>query len=102
MSNLPSGNITFLFTDIEGSTNRWDQSPHFMQVALMRNDALLHEAIAANGGYVFKTVGDAFCAAFSNAIAALEAVLAAQRALQAEDWGRLWERAGEPQDEGAG
>src|SRR5919202_2748126 len=82
----PSGTITFLFTDIEGSTKLWDQHPEAMREALARHDALLRQAIVANGGYVFKTMGDAFCAAFPTAFAALGAALAAQRALLAEPW----------------
>jgi predicted ATPase/class 3 adenylate cyclase/Tfp pilus assembly protein PilF len=83
----PSGTVTFLFTDIEGSTKRWEQHPSAMRAALARHDALLREAIEAHGGYVFKTVGDAFCAAFPTAVDALSATLDAHRALQAEEWG---------------
>src|SRR5947209_15563866 len=86
MPNLPSGTVTFLFTDIEGSTKRWEQYPQQMQAALGRHDAILRQAIEANSGYVFKTVGDAFCAAFPTALDALSATLAAHRALQAEKW----------------
>ena len=68
MSNLPTGTVTFLFTDIEGSTKRWEQYPQAMSVALARHDDILRQAIEANGGYVFKTVGDAFCAAFPTAL----------------------------------
>src|SRR5438552_17951955 len=82
----PSGTVTFLFTDIEGSTRLWDQHPEAMQHALHRHDTLLREAIEANNGYVFKTVGDAFCAAFPTAVDALAASLSAHRALQAEQW----------------
>jgi WD40 repeat protein/class 3 adenylate cyclase len=83
---LPTGTVTFLFTDIEGSTRLWELYPRAMQAALARHDVLLREAIEARGGYVFKTVGDAFCAAFPTASQGLEAALAAQRALQATDW----------------
>ena len=83
---LPSGTVTFLFTDIEGSTRLWEQYPEAMRVALARHDALLREAIESNDGVVFKTVGDAFCAAFPTAPKALVAALAAQRALMAEPW----------------
>ncbi len=54
MSELPSGTVTFLFTDIEGSTTRWEQHRDAMQVALARHDAILREAIEAHGGVVFK------------------------------------------------
>src|SRR5688500_13903725 len=89
MPELPSGTVTFLFTDIEGSTRRWDRDPAAMAQALARHDALLRGAIGGQGGYVFKTVGDAFCAAFPTSPAALTAALAAQRALAAEPWGEV-------------
>jgi predicted ATPase/class 3 adenylate cyclase len=89
MTNLPSGTVTFLFTDIEGSTRRWDANPTEMQAALARHDELLRQAIEAQGGIVFKTVGDAFCAAFRTATGALDAALAVQRATSAEDWGEV-------------
>jgi class 3 adenylate cyclase/DNA-binding CsgD family transcriptional regulator len=87
MPSPPTGTVTFLFTDIEGSTRLWERYPDAMPAALARHDALLREALEAQGGYVFKTVGDAFCAAFATAPAALAAALTAQRALQAEPWG---------------
>src|ERR1700694_1169581 len=86
MAELPSGTITFLFTDIEESTKRWEQSPQQMQAALARHDAILRQAIEANGGYVFKTVGDAFCAAFATPHDALRAALGAQSAVSDEQW----------------
>jgi predicted ATPase/class 3 adenylate cyclase len=86
MAEAPTGTVTFLFTDIEGSTRMWGRSPEAMRVALARHDEILREAIEAHGGYVFKTVGDAFCAAFSTAPDALEAALEAQRALFSEEW----------------
>jgi predicted ATPase/class 3 adenylate cyclase len=87
MADPPTGTVTFLFTDIEGSTKLWEKSPRGMQVALIRHDAVLWEAIEGHGGFVFKTVGDAFCAAFPTALGALEAALAAQRGLFSEAWG---------------
>ena len=72
---IPGGTVTFLFTDIEGSTRMWEQYPRAMQAAIARHDALLREAIEQHGGYVFKTVGDAFCAAFPTAPQALDAAL---------------------------
>ena len=86
MADLPTGTVTFLFTDIEGSTRLLQKSPAAMEVAHARHDALLREAIKHNDGYVFKTVGDAFCAAFHTASAALAAALAAQRAVAQEAW----------------
>jgi class 3 adenylate cyclase len=82
----PTGTVTFLFTDIEGSTRLWEQNTQAMQIALARHDEVLRSAIEERGGYIFKTVGDAFCAAFSSAPEALGAALAAQRALRAEPW----------------
>jgi predicted ATPase/class 3 adenylate cyclase len=83
---LPTGTVTFLFTDIEGSVRLWEQHPDAMRQALARHDLLLRHAIEAHGGQVFKTVGDAFCAAFSTPPAAVAAALEAQRALLSEPW----------------
>ncbi len=89
MPVLPTGTVTFLFTDIEGSTRRWETHTEAMRTALARHDALLREAIVAHGGYVFKTMGDAFYAVFDTAPNALAAAVAAQRAVQAEAWGEV-------------
>ncbi len=86
MSRPPAGTVTFLFTDIEGSTKLWEQHPNDMQAALARHDAILRETIEQHNGYVFKTVGDAFCAAFASATDALSASIAAQRSLADEAW----------------
>jgi predicted ATPase/class 3 adenylate cyclase len=83
---FPTGAVTFLFTDIEGSTERWERHREAMKAAMARHDALLRSAIESHEGYVFKTVGDAFCAAFSNALDAIEAALTAQRSIAQEDW----------------
>lgn len=85
--SLPTGAVTFLFTDIEGSTPLFQQHPQAMPAALARHHALLHEAIAAARGQVFQIIGDAFCAAFAQAAEALAAAMAGQRALLAEPWG---------------
>ncbi len=85
----PSGTVTFLFTDIEGSSKLWEQHKEAMRAALARHNALLHQSIEANRGSVFKTIGDAVCAAFASAPDALAAALTAQRALLAEDWGTV-------------
>jgi class 3 adenylate cyclase len=77
----PTGTVTFLFTDIEGSTKLWEHHPEAMQKALARHDALLRQAVEMHGGYVFKTVGDAFYAAFGTAPDALAAALSAQQHL---------------------
>ena len=89
MSAVPTGTVTFLFTDIEGSTRSWDQHTEAMQAALAKHDHILRAAIESHGGHVFKTVGDAFYAAFATASDALAAALDAQRALAAESWGEL-------------
>ena len=86
MIDLPTGTITFFYTDIEGSTRLWERQPQAMHTALQRHDAILREAIEANDGQVFRTVGDAFCAAFPAAPQAVAAAAEAQRLLLAEDW----------------
>ncbi|MBV8149788.1 MAG: adenylate/guanylate cyclase domain-containing protein, partial [Candidatus Eremiobacteraeota bacterium] len=82
----PTGTVTFMFSDIEGSTARWEQNRDAMAAALARHDALLRPSIEAHGGYVFKTMGDAFCATFAHAKEAIASALDAQRALAAEDF----------------
>jgi predicted ATPase/class 3 adenylate cyclase len=84
--NLPSGTVTFLFTDIQGSTPLWEQAPAAMQIAIALHHHILRQAIESNGGYVTQIIGDAFQAAFRLASQALNAALAAQRALQAANW----------------
>ena len=86
MPERPTGTVTFLFTDIEGSTMRWEHHRLAMQAALARHDAILHAAIQGHGGHVFKTVGDAFYAVFAAAPDALHAALVAQRAFAGEVW----------------
>lgn len=78
--------VTFLFTDIEGSTQLWDRHPKEMQVALARHDSIVRGAIEENGGQVFKTIGDAFCATFDEPSDGLAACLRAQVDLAAEGW----------------
>ncbi len=85
-SNAPVGTVTFLFSDIEGSTKLWETYPELMSSSLARHDAILRQAIEKQGGHVFKTVGDAFCAAFSNPSDAAGAALASQREICAEKW----------------
>lgn len=81
-----TGTVTFFFTDVEGSTQRWERDRAAMSTALRRHDALITDAILANGGEVFKTVGDAFHAVFSTAPQAVAAAIDAQRALVVEDF----------------
>src|SRR5262245_54783457 len=83
----PTDTIAFLFTDIAGSTQLWEQHPQAMPIVLARHDTLLRAAVAAHGGNVFKTAGDSVCAAFPTGPAALAAALEAQRALHGEPWG---------------
>jgi class 3 adenylate cyclase len=69
----PTGTVTFLFTDIEGSTTLWEHDAPAMQAALDRHDEILRSALEESGGYVFKTVGDAFCAGYCKCVQSLEA-----------------------------
>ncbi len=82
---LPSGTITFLFTDIEGSTKRWESHGDQMRAAVESHDAVLRAIFESHRGYVFKTVGDAFCVAFFSAPEGVTAALEAQLALAKED-----------------
>jgi predicted ATPase/class 3 adenylate cyclase len=85
-TTLPTGTVTFLFTDIEGSTRRWETHRDAMNAAVKRHDELLRSAIEAHHGTVFKTVGDAFCAVFARVSDAVAACVDAQRSLNAEDF----------------
>ena len=82
MSKLPTGTVTFLFTDIEGSTQLWEKHPEAMKGALAKHDSILHEAIEANGGQVIKTTGDGIHGVFEKAVDAVHATIMAQRALK--------------------
>jgi class 3 adenylate cyclase len=84
MTDLPTGTVTFLFTDIEGSTGLWESYPEVMSEALACHDEILRAVIEANNGSVVKTTGDGFHAVFSTATEALGAALEAQRALMRE------------------
>jgi len=77
--------VTFLFTDIEGSTARWEGHPEAMRVALARHDALIRAAIVEHHGHVVKTMGDAFHAAFARAPDALAAALARRVTLAVDE-----------------
>ena len=82
-ASLPTGIVTFLFTDIEGSTRLWERAPERMRAALAIHDRLLRQAIETNDGHVVKMTGDGVMAAFGSPSAAVAAALAAQRALLA-------------------
>ncbi|HEY2086748.1 MAG TPA: adenylate/guanylate cyclase domain-containing protein [Mycobacterium sp.] len=77
----PSGVVTFLFTDVEGSTRRWESDAEAMRAALAAHDAVLRTAVKAHGGFLFKHTGDGVCAGFSSPKAAVDAAVGAQRKL---------------------
>src|SRR6266498_1078566 len=87
LASLQTGIVTFLFTDIEGSTQLWEQQPQAMEVAHARHDKILREAIESNNGYVFQMIGDEFCAAFDTAEVAVRAAVKSQLDLHTENWG---------------
>jgi predicted ATPase/class 3 adenylate cyclase len=78
----PLGVVTFLFTDVEGSTRRWEANADEMRTALAAHDDVLRSAIEAHDGWVFKHTGDGVCAAFSSPRSAVDAAVVAQRALE--------------------
>jgi len=82
----PTGTVTFLFTDIEGSTRHWEANSVAMHEAFAYQEAIIRNAIEANGGYSYKMIGDAFQAAFPTALQALQAAIDAQRALHSQMW----------------
>ena len=86
MAELPSGTVTFLFTDLEVSTRLWEEEADAMRVALARHDEILRSVVASFDGYLVKGRGDGIHAAFATADDAVGAAIAAQRALGDEDW----------------
>lgn len=86
---FPSGTITFLFTDLEGSTKLWEQYPDAMKTALARHDRILRQAIESNRGHVIKTTGDGFHAAFEKSQDGVAAALSAQHAIANEKWDEI-------------
>ena len=83
----PSGTVTFLFTDVEGSTRLWAADSDAMSASLQVHDRILRWAIESFGGYVFTTAGDSFAAAFARASDAVAAAAQAQRELAGAAWG---------------
>ncbi|MGA9488952.1 MAG: adenylate/guanylate cyclase domain-containing protein [Mycobacterium sp.] len=81
-ATAPAGVVTFLFTDVEGSTRRWETDADAMRVALAAHDEVLRNAIEAHGGWLFKHTGDGVCAAFASPGSAVNAAVAAQRSLE--------------------
>src|SRR6201993_938792 len=81
-ATAPSGVVTFLFTDVEGSTRRWEADADVMRAAMAAHDNVLRAAIEAHGGFLFKHTGDGICAAFSSPRSAVDAAMDAQRALE--------------------
>src|SRR6266498_1475532 len=84
-----SGTLNFLFTDLEGSTRRWEQLPHAMKAALERHDAILGSAVAGSNGQVVKSTGDGMMAVFASAADGVSACVTAQRDLADEPWGEI-------------
>ena len=91
MLRLPAGTVSFLFTDIEGSTRLLEQHPQEMGAAMSRHHDLLRDAVEANSGIVFETLGDGVYASFARAGDGVRAAIAGQRAIGAEDWGEVGE-----------
>ncbi|HWX99837.1 MAG TPA: adenylate/guanylate cyclase domain-containing protein [Mycobacterium sp.] len=81
-SAAPSGVVTFLFTDVEGSTRRWETDADGMRLALAAHDEVLRGVIEAHGGWLFKHTGDGVCAAFASPTSAVDTAVAAQRGLE--------------------
>ena len=86
MAELPSGTVTFLFTDLEVSTRLWEEEPEAMSDALARHDELLRSAVAVHEGHVVKGRGDGIHAVFATAHDALAAAITAQQGLVSEPW----------------
>jgi predicted ATPase/class 3 adenylate cyclase len=89
VSSPPTGTVTFLYTDIEGSTKLAQEYPETWESLRARHHAILRDAIESNNGYVFQVVGDGFCAAFHTANDGLHAAIEAQQNLQRENWGEV-------------
>ena len=83
---LPSGVVTFLFTDVVGSSTKWDMADDVMGRAIRRHDEIIEKAIASQSGEVVKKTGDGFMAVFANPTEAVSAAVESQRTLGAEAW----------------
>lgn len=86
MSGLPTGTVTFLFTDIEGSTRLWEKYPEGMKTALAKHDSLLGGIFLIHNGQIIKTTGDGFHVVFETATDAVQAAIHSQQALQKDTW----------------
>lgn len=84
--DFPSGTVTFVFTDLEGSTRLWQEHPDTMGAALAGHDAMLREAVESNRGQIVKTTGDGMLAVFALARDAIDAAIASQAALGSQPW----------------
>src|SRR5687767_11685498 len=106
MTSNPTGTVTFLFTDIENSTQLAREHPEAWEAAKARHHAILREAIELNNGFVFQVIGDAVCAAFHKAGDAVKASVKGQKELQDEPWSevtiyvRMGIHTGEAENEG--
>ena len=87
LTRLPSGTVTFLFSDVVGSTRLWAADPEAMAASLRIHDQVFRDCIAKYGGHVFSTAGDSFAAAFARASAAVDCAEATREALGRVDWG---------------
>jgi predicted ATPase/class 3 adenylate cyclase len=87
LEDYPHGQVTFLFTDLVGSTQLWELFPDAMHAALARHDALLKQAIADYQGRIVKTTGDGIHAAFNSPLDAVSAAIEGQKRMLAENWG---------------
>src|SRR3954470_15812816 len=86
MTGLPSGTVTFLFSDIEGPPRLWEEHPDAMRECLARHDEMMRAAVTAHDGVIVKTTGDGVHAAFPTAAGGVAAALDAQRAITTSDW----------------
>src|SRR3954454_15268403 len=89
MTDLPSGTVTFLFSDIAGSTRLWEEHPDAMRACLARHDEMMRAAVTAHDGVIVKTTGDGVHAAFATAAGGVAAALDAQRAITTSEWGTI-------------